>query len=217
MDDWFNSITFFKTEKYHDLELFVKNERNQGKSILPAEDDVFNALRYTPLNKVKVVILGQDPYPNKRHAHGLSFSIPKETQDIPKSLKNIIKELESDIGVKKTNGNLLGWAEQGVMLLNTVLTVEEGLSNSHKNKGWEKLTKEVISVINTTKDHVVFILWGGKAQKMKKWIDSVKHYILEAPHPSPLSSYRGFFGSQPFSKTNTYLKQHGKKPIDWKL
>lgn len=215
MNNWLETIPFFKTEQYSQLDQFVRSERNQGKSILPAEDDVFNALKLTPLDQVKVVILGQDPYPNKRHAHGLSFSIPETTKDIPKSLKNIFKELESDVGIKKTTGSLIGWARQGVMLLNTVLTVEEGLSNSHKGKGWENLTKEIITTINSQLEHVVFILWGGKAQKMKKWIAVEKHLVLESPHPSPLSSYRGFFGSQPFSKANAYLIQNNKKPIDW--
>ncbi|UYP46668.1 Uracil-DNA glycosylase [Candidatus Lokiarchaeum ossiferum] len=217
MNDWLEALPFFKTEQYSQLDQFVRSERSQGKSILPAEEDVFNALKFTPLEQVKVVILGQDPYPNKRHAHGLSFSIPETTPDIPKSLKNIFKELESDVGVKKTTGSLIGWAKQGVMLLNTVLTVEEGLSNSHKSKGWEKLTKEIITTISSQRDHVVFILWGGKAQKMKKWIATEKHLILESPHPSPLSSYRGFFGSHPFSQVNEYLSKNKRKPIDWSL
>jgi len=217
MESWRSSLDFFSSPVFAELETFVSEERRQGKSILPAARDVFNALKFTPVHAVKVVILGQDPYPNKRHAHGLAFSIPKETADIPKSLQNILKELKSDVGIQASSGNLTAWAKQGVLLLNTVLTVEEGKSHAHKSKGWEILTREMIQLINQECEHVVFILWGNHAQKMTKWISPEKHLILAAPHPSPLSSYRGFFGSKPFSQTNQYLIQHGKDPINWEI
>jgi uracil-DNA glycosylase len=211
MQKW-TELPFFQNE-YPLLEAFLKSDSR--KKILPAEGDELNALKFSPWNEIKVVILGQDPYPNRRHAHGLAFSIPEECPDIPKSLKNILKELESDLGIKKSDGSLIGWAKQGVLLLNTVLTVVESQSNSHKGKGWEVLTKQIIEKINSAKKHIVFILWGNFAQKMGKNVDSTRHLVVKSPHPSPLSSYRGFFGSKPFSKTNNYLKQHGIKPINW--
>ena len=217
MESWRKVISYFKTESFLNLQKFMEQERSIGKSILPKKEDVFNALSLTPFNDVKVVILGQDPYPNKRHAHGLAFSIPKLEQDIPKSLKNILKELESDIGIVSRSGNLEKWARNGVLLLNTVLTVEEGMSNSHKGKGWETLTSEIIATVNEKLDHVVFILWGRRAQKFKKKISSTKHFIIESPHPSPLSSYRGFFGSKPFSRANSYLAKMNKPQINWQI
>ncbi|MHA1520651.1 MAG: uracil-DNA glycosylase [Promethearchaeota archaeon] len=213
--DWEDRIPFFHSQEYLKINTLLEEKRASGESILPAEKDVFNAFKFTPFKKVKVVILGQDPYPNKRHAHGLAFSIPKSTPDIPKSLKNIFKELDQDMQIKITHGNLESWAQQGVLLLNTVLTVTEGDSNSHKSLGWQKLTTEVIQTINDDKEHCVFILWGLKAQKLKKYITNPNHYILESPHPSPLSSYRGFFGSKCFSKTNDYLQKSGLEPINW--
>lgn len=217
MKDWQDQLDFFSSDEYARIMKFLEDERASGKSVLPAEDDVFNALKYTPFEAVKVVIIGQDPYPNKRHAHGLAFSIPKETTDIPQSLRNILKELEDDLGIKATGGNLAKWAKQGVMLLNYTLTVEEGKSNSHKSIGWNKLTKEIIQLINTRKNNIVFLLWGRFAQNLCKNIDHEKHCIIESPHPSPLSAYRGFFGSKPFSKTNEYLKKNKIGPIDWSL
>ncbi|MHA1680006.1 MAG: uracil-DNA glycosylase [Promethearchaeota archaeon] len=215
MNDWLQAAGFFASPEYYKIRDFLKAERDAGKSILPAENDIFNALKYTPIDRVKVVIVGQDPYPNKRHAHGLCFSIPKTTKDIPKSLANILKELKADLGIETTNGNLTKWTEQGVLLLNRVLTVEEGKSNSHKGIGWEKLTEEIIRIIDQRRNNVVFLLWGAHAQKCSKFITEDRHYIIEAPHPSPLSAYRGFFGSRPFSKANEYLEANGMVPIDW--
>jgi len=217
MKSWLESVDFFQTTKYQEMQIFLKEQRNSGKKILPEEDDVFNALKFTPLDKVKVVILGQDPYPNPQHAHGLAFSIPKTTLDIPKSLQNILKELDSDLGIQSTNGNLEQWAREGVLLLNTVLTVEQGNSNSHKSIGWKKLTTEIIKNVNSKCPHVVFILWGRQAQTYSKYIDESKHLIITSPHPSPLSSYRGFFGSKPFSRTNAFLLHHKIDPINWEL
>ncbi len=215
LEDWFNSVPYFSTAEFQKTIEFVNNERAQGKSILPKAEDMFNALKYTRLKDVKVVILGQDPYPNKHHAHGLSFSIPKNEMDIPRTLKNIFKELESDLGIKCDSGNLESWAKQGVLLLNRVLTVEEGLSNSHKSKGWEKLTEAIIKAVNEKCAHVVFILWGNPAQTVEKWIDTSKHLIIKSAHPSPLSASRGFFGSKCFSRTNEFLKQHNLPEINW--
>lgn len=217
MNDWKTELAFFDSNKYKELEDFLEQERAEGKSILPSEDDVFNALEYTPLEDVKVVIVGQDPYPNKRHAHGLAFSIPKETEDIPKSLKNILKELESDIGATASSGNLVSWAKQGVLLLNRVLTVEEGNANSHRRKGWEVLTEEIIRLVSNKRHNIVFILWGRNAQECEKFIEKDNHLVIKSPHPSPLAAYRGFFDSKPFSKTNNFLNQNGIKPIDWSI
>ncbi|MHA1673565.1 MAG: uracil-DNA glycosylase [Promethearchaeota archaeon] len=215
MKDWEDRISFFQSPEFLKIMEILDHKRKTGESILPAEDDVLNAFKFTPFEKVKVVILGQDPYPNKRHAHGLAFSIPKTTPDIPKSLKNIFKELDQDLGITITHGNLESWAQQGILLLNTVLTVTEGDSNSHKSLGWQALTTEVIQTIDADKEHCVFILWGLKAQKLKKYIKNPHHLIIESPHPSPLSSYRGFFGSKCFSKTNAYLESMGLTPINW--
>ncbi len=217
MESWNATIDYFQSQEYLELQQFLDQERLEHKIILPKQSDIFNALKLTPISKVKVVILGQDPYPNPQHAHGLAFSIPKTTPDIPKSLQNILKELKSDVGIVATSGNLENWAKQGVLLLNTVLTVEQGNSNSHKRKGWEVLTTEIIHKVSEECDHVVFILWGRQAQQKRKLIDSSKHLILESPHPSPLSSYRGFFGSKPFSKANQFLDSHGIAGINWQI
>lgn len=212
--EW-HDLPFFT--EHRDVEMFnlVQKDRQSGIRVLPDDDKIYNALAFTPLLSVKVVILGQDPYPNAQHAMGLSFSIPETCHDIPMSLRNIFKELHSDVGVTKPNGSLVGWAHQGVLLLNACLTLQEGRSNSHQGKGWEKLTKEMIATINTTKQHVVFILWGGFAQKLGKDIDPTRHCIIKSVHPSPLSAHSGFFGSKPFSQTNTYLRTHGLAEIDW--
>ncbi|MDH5426474.1 MAG: uracil-DNA glycosylase, partial [Gammaproteobacteria bacterium] len=178
-------------------------------------DQWFNALNTTPLDKVKVVILGQDPYPTPGHAHGLCFSVLPDVRPIPKSLINIYKELYTDVGITNDHGNLQSWAEQGVLLLNSVLTVESGQANSHQGKGWEIFTDKVISVVNELKRPVIFILWGGYAQKKGVMIDDTRHLVIRSPHPSPLSAYRGFFGSQPFSQVNKFLKQHGQSEINW--
>jgi uracil-DNA glycosylase len=168
------------------------------------------------LPKVKVVILGQDPYPTKGHAHGLAFSVDKSVKPLPKSLQNIYKELQSDVSITAPlNGELLHWAEQGVLLLNTVLTVHEGRPDSHSGKGWERFTDAVLTAVNRYTENTVFILWGAKAQAKVSLIDLERHFVIQSPHPSPLSAYRGFFGSKPFSRTNAYLINQGKKPIIW--
>ena len=201
-----------------ELEAFLESEMSADKSILPPKAHWFEALNATPLDKVKVVILGQDPYPTKGHAHGLCFSVQKQVTPLPKSLQNINKELYDDLEIDNSHtGYLLPWAEQGILLLNAVLTVEEGKVNAHKDKGWEQFTDKVISVINAQCENVVFVLWGAYAQKKGKHIDTSKHLVINDPHPSPLSAYRGFFGSKPFSRVNAYLKSHGKEPIGWAL
>lgn len=180
-------------------------------------DNIFTAFNLTPFEKIKVVILGQDPYHGKGQAQGLAFSVP-EGMLLPPSLRNILLEYHDDLGyVMPSRGDLSKWAEEGVFLLNTVLTVRAGEAHSHKGRGWETFTDAVIRLISDKKENVVFILWGKPAQDKSKLIDESKHLILKAPHPSPLSSYRGFFGSKPFTKTNTYLIEHGIKEIDWKL
>lgn len=197
---------------------FLATEIAAGKTILPEPQNWFNALNSTSLENIKVVIIGQDPYPTLGHAHGLSFSVMPELKPLPKSLLNINKELESDLGVLNHHtGYLQPWAEQGVLLLNAVLTVEAGNANAHQNQGWEAFTNAVIELINQKTANTVFILWGAYAQKKAKQINQTKHLILKSPHPSPLSAYRGFFGSQPFSKTNQYLKENRKKTINWQL
>lgn len=200
------------------LEHFLQQQLAAGKSILPPTALWFNALNSTPFEQVKVVILGQDPYPNPGHAHGLCFSVQPDVTPLPKSLQNINKELLSDLQIdNRHHGCLQSWAEQGVLLLNAVLTVEAHHSNSHQNRGWERFTDQIIDAINRDKSHCVFILWGGYAQKKGRLIDRSRHLVLESAHPSPLSAYRGFFGSRPFSQTNHYLQQHGLSPIDWQL
>ncbi|MBU1668559.1 uracil-DNA glycosylase [bacterium] len=200
------------------LKNFLFTEKELGKNILPRASLWFNALNSTPLDKVKVVILGQDPYPTVGHAHGLCFSVLPEVQPLPKSLLNINKELQDDLGINNFNtGYLQPWAEQGVLLLNAVLTVEAGKTNAHQGKGWEQFTDRVIQVISEHCDNVVFVLWGAYAQKKGAAIDGTRHLIIKSPHPSPLSAYRGFFGSRPFSRANEYLMAHGKNEINWKV
>ena len=201
-------------EYYQELQAFVQKRRAEVR-VFPEEKNVFNALELTPFESVKVVILGQDPYHGFGQAHGLSFSVQKGTP-LPPSLKNIYKELQEDIGGEfPTEGDLSHWAQQGVLLLNTVLTVEEGNANSHKGMGWETLTNRLIESLNELKHPVIFILWGKPAQDKEKLITNPNHVILKAPHPSPLSAYRGFFGSKPFSKVNDILIQQGQTPIRW--
>lgn len=184
-------------------------------TVYPAFADIFNAFKRCPFSNVQVVLLGQDPYHGTNQAHGLAFSVPG-TITIPPSLKNIYKERLSDLGIPiPASGNLEAWADQGVLLLNTTLTVLPGLPGSHQKLGWEEFTDAVIKKISAEKEHVVFILWGNHAATKAPYINRNKHYVLMAPHPSPLSAYKGFFGSKPFSKTNTYLTTYGKKPIDW--
>lgn len=186
-------------------------------TVYPSKENLFQALKLTPYEDTKVVILGQDPYHGPGQAHGLSFSVMPGVR-IPPSLVNIYKELHSDLGVPiPNNGYLVPWAKQGVLLLNTVLTVREGQANSHKDLGWERFTDAVIEKLNEREKPVVFILWGSHAQKKGAFIDRGKHQVLKSVHPSPLSAHRGFFGSRPFSKTNAFLESHGMEPIDWSI
>ena len=216
MTTW-NEILAEEMQKdyYQELQTFVQKRRAEVR-VFPEEKNVFNALELTPFESVKVVILGQDPYHGFGQAHGLSFSVQKGIP-LPPSLKNIYKELQEDIGGElPTEGDLSHWAKQGVLLLNTVLTVEEGNANSHKGMGWERLTNRLIESLNELKHPVIFILWGKPAQDKEKLITNPSHVILKSPHPSPLSAYRGFFGSKPFSKVNDILIQQGQTPIRWK-
>jgi uracil-DNA glycosylase len=183
----------------------------------PPKEDIFTAFNMTPLKKVKVVIIGQDPYHGEGQAHGLAFSVKKDVKT-PPSLKNIYKELNDDLGVEiPTHGNLEAWAKQGVLMINNVLTVEQGKAGSHQKKGWEKFTDKVISIINEHTSNTVFLLWGSPAQKKASKVDETKHLLLKSVHPSPLSAYRGFFGCKHFSKTNDYLKLKNKSQINWQI
>ncbi len=195
------------------LGVFVKNEY-KNKICYPQYKDIFNALRYTDYDEVKVVILGQDPYHGENEAHGLSFSVRDDVKR-PPSLNNIFKELESDLGIKKTNNDLTNWAKQGVLLLNSIMSVVKDTPLSHKEKGWEIFTDNIIKLLNEREQPIVFILWGGYARSKKKLITNKNHYIVESVHPSPLSAYNGFFGSKPFSKTNNFLISKNIIPIDW--
>ena len=197
------------------LEVFIKKEKTSGKVIHPPNNLIFNAFKLTPFNKVKVIILGQDPYHGKNQAHGLSFSVQSGIK-YPPSLKNIFKELATDLQTDPPiQENLENWAAQGVLLLNNCLTVEEGIPRSHKEIGWEKFTKSVIDNLNKKKKNLVFILWGKDAKLKGQNVDKTKHLIIQSPHPSPLSAYKGFFGSRPFSQTNTYLINNKLTPIQW--
>lgn len=206
----------FEKPYYLNLHNFLKEEYSNQK-IHPDMYHIFEALEETPFEQVKVVILGQDPYHGPHQAHGLSFSVQPGVK-VPPSLKNVYKELQSDLGFSPVNhGYLISWAQQGVLLLNTILTVREGQAFSHRGKGWEILTDTIIQKLNNRKDPVIFILWGKPAQQKKTMIDTSRHVVLCAPHPSPLSAHRGFFGSKPFSKTNEALLAMEKAPIDWRL
>ncbi len=206
----------FRDEKYLKIRAFLKEEYSHHV-VYPDMYDIFNCFKYTPLDKVKAVILGQDPYHNEGQAHGLCFSV-QDGVEPPPSLVNIYKELHDDLGCPvPKSGNLTNWTKQGVLLLNTALTVRAHLANSHKNCGWTWFTDNVISLISEKREHVVFILWGGNARSKKPLIDAKKHLILECAHPSPLSAYNGFFGCRHFSKTNDYLQAHGIAPINWDL
>ena len=217
-NDWLPAIQGeFRKPYYRELYTFVREEYSRTVVYPPAED-IFNAFHFTPLSEVKVLLLGQDPYHNVNQAHGLSFSVLPEQKEIPPSLQNIYKELHDDLGCYiPNNGYLKKWADQGVMLLNTVLTVRAHQANSHHDIGWEQFTDAAIRVLNEQDRPMVFILWGRPAQAKKAMLNNPKHMILEAPHPSPLSAYRGFFGSRPFSKTNDFLREHGLEPIDWQI
>lgn len=199
------------------LKQFLRAEKDLGKVIYPHSSNWFHALEVSPLDEVKVVILGQDPYHQPNQAHGLCFSVLPGIKT-PPSLVNMYKELHSDLGIEPVNhGYLETWAQQGVLLINAVLTVEDSHANAHQGKGWEQFTDKIIATVNEQCEHVVFMLWGSYAQKKGAMIDHSRHLVLKAPHPSPLSAYRGFFGCQHFSKANAYLQQHGKRTIDWRL
>lgn len=216
-NDW-ESLHFFTSSHFGDVVTFLKEEKQQGKLVLPEFANVLNALALTPLEHVKVVILGQDPYPTPGHANGLAFSVSADVRPLPKSLKNIFKELHDDIGCPiPKSGDLTKWAERGVLLLNTTLTVESGRPASHAGKGWEVLTTEIIQTVNDFRENVVFILWGKSAAVKARLIDEPKHLVITAPHPSPLSAHTGFFRSKPFSKTDAFLTSRGIEPIDWSL
>jgi uracil-DNA glycosylase len=201
-----------------ELKKFLKDEKEGGHKIYPKGGDIFNAFNKTPFNNVKVVILGQDPYHGEQQAHGLSFSVQKGI-GIPPSLRNIYKELATDIeGFKiPCHGDLTAWAEQGVLLLNASLTVRAGSPGSHQKKGWEEFTDNVIKTISDKREGIIFILWGSFAQAKEELIDKTKHHIIKSPHPSPFSADRGFFGSKPFSKTNEILLKQGEKTVDWQI
>ena len=213
---WYSDISFFKEDNEHFLN--VRNKLSEtfksGSEVFPPLTKIFRAFDETPFEQTKVVILGQDPYPTVGHANGLAFSVESDVKPLPKSLINIFKELKSDIGVDRTDGDLTAWAKQGVLLLNDSLTVVEGKPGSHSAIGWEYLTNEVLEKLSSNKKNLVFILWGKKAQAKKKFIVG-DHLIIESPHPSPLSAHRGFFGSKPFSRTNKYLIEHNKRKIEW--
>ncbi|AGX45299.1 uracil-DNA glycosylase [Clostridium saccharobutylicum] len=216
-NDWKNYLdSEFKKDYYIKLKKFLVNEYN-SKVIYPNMYDLFNALHFTPYSKVKIVILGQDPYHGPNQAHGLSFSVNPGVKT-PPSLINIYKELHTDLGCYiPNNGYLKKWADQGVLLLNTVLTVRAGEANSHRNKGWEEFTTKVIQILNDKETPIVFILWGNNAISKEKLITNPKHLIIKSVHPSPLSASRGFFGSKPFSKTNDFLIKTNQTPIDWQI
>ncbi len=206
----------FEKDYYKKLRVFLANEY-RSRTVYPDMYDIFNALKYTSYSDVKAIMIGQDPYHGEGQAHGLCFSV-KRGVDIPPSLKNIYKELESDVGFKApSHGELIEWAKQGVLMLNAVLTVRAGEANSHKGMGWETFTDKVIELLNLRDEPIVFLLWGGNARRKKALITNPKHTVLEAAHPSPLSAYNGFFGCRHFSKTNEVLTKMGNSPIDWTL
>ena len=216
-NDWLDAISEeFKKPYYKELYTFVKEEYGKAVISQPAEV-IFNAFHFTPLSKVKV-LLGQDPYHNVNQAHGLSFSVPTSQKDIPPSLQNIYQELHDDVGCYiPNNGYLKKWADQGVLLLNTVLTVRAHQANSHQKKGWEKFTDAIIEAVNAQERPIVYLLWGKPAQSKIPMLTNPNHLILKAPHPSPLSAYRGFFGCRHFSQANAFLTAHGAEPIDWQI
>jgi uracil-DNA glycosylase len=216
---WMNVLSVeFQQDYFKNLMEFITSEKNKGKLIFPSSADIYNAFNLTPLSKVKVVILGQDPYHGDGQAHGLSFSV-KDDIKLPPSLKNMFKELEDDIDAFQlpTSGNLSKWAAQGVLLLNAILTVEAHKAASHQKQGWEQFTDNVIKLVSKECEHVVFLLWGKYAEQKERLIDEQKHLILKAAHPSPFSAYRGFFGCKHFSKVNEYLNSEGRTAIDWVL
>lgn len=215
--EWANALeNEFNSSYFRELKTFLGEEKKQY-SILPPSQQIFSAFEYTPLSKVKVVIIGQDPYHGEGQAHGLCFSVNKNVK-IPPSLQNIFKELNYDLGIKfPQHGDLTKWSDQGVLLLNATLTVRKGMAGSHQGKGWEQFTDSVIRIVSLQKENVVFLLWGNYAQQKSKLIDPTKHLILQAPHPSPFSAHTGFLGCKHFSMTNEFLKSKGLDPIDWQL
>ena len=217
-NDWLEAIQGeFRKPYYRELFQFVKEEYSRTV-VYPSAGDIFNALHFTPLKDVKVLVLGQDPYHGENQAHGLSFSVPVSQKDIPPSLQNIYKELQEDLGCYiPNNGYLKKWADQGVLLLNTVLTVRAHQANSHQGKGWEQFTDAIIQAVNAQDRPVVYMLWGRPAQSKIPMLTNKKHLILKAPHPSPLSAYRGFFGCKHFSQANAFLETNGVAPIDWQI
>lgn len=216
--DWLPAVRAeFKKPYYRELYQFVRKEYESG-TVFPPADQIFNALHLTPLSKVKVVILGQDPYHNEHQAHGLCFSVPEDQREIPPSLINIYRELHDDVGCRMPQtGCLTKWAEQGVLLLNTVLTVRAHQPNSHRNHGWEQFTDAIIRAVETQDRPIVYMLWGTPAQSKAPMVTNPRHLVLKAPHPSPLSAYRGFFGCRHFSQCNEFLQAHAVTPIDWQL
>ena len=218
-NDWDDILAGeFDKEYYKKLRQFLITEYRNG-TVYPDMNDIFNALKYTPYSKVRAVILGQDPYHEPGQAHGMAFSVRKGVEQ-PPSLVNIFKELEEDLGIPrppKDNGYLVPWAVQGVLLLNTVLTVRAHAANSHQNKGWETFTDRVIELLNEREQPMVFILWGGKAKAKSALITNSRHLVLTGAHPSPLSAYNGFFGGRYFSRTNEFLSEHGEGEIDWEI
>ncbi|MBP3617046.1 MAG: uracil-DNA glycosylase [Lachnospiraceae bacterium] len=216
-NDWLPAVNAeFKKPYYAELYKFVKEEYSKV-AVFPPADEIFSALHLTPLSKVKVVIIGQDPYHNVGQAHGLCFSVRPEVE-IPPSLVNIYKELQSDLGCKiPNNGYLVKWAEQGVLLLNTVLTVRAHQANSHQGKGWEQFTDAIIRAVNAEDRPIAYLLWGRPAQSKMSMLDNPKHKVFTAPHPSPLSAHRGFFGCKHFSQANAFLEENGLEPIDWQI
>ena len=217
-NDWLPAVEAeFKKPYYKDLYKFVKQEYETHQVFPPAED-IFNAFHFTPLKNVKVLLLGQDPYHNVHQAHGLSFSVPTDQKEIPPSLQNIYKELQADLGCYiPNNGYLKKWADQGVLLLNTVLTVRAHAPASHQGRGWEQFTDAIIRAVNEQDRPIVYMLWGKPAQSKIPMLTNPKHLILKAPHPSPLSDYRGFFGCKHFSQANAFLEENGIEPIDWQI
>lgn len=219
MDTWQQALGAEKSEPYfQDILARVRAEREAGHTVYPPAADVFNAFRHTEFADVKVVILGQDPYHNVNQAHGLAFSV-REGVAVPPSLLNIYKELSDDVAgfVPPPHGCLNAWARQGVLLLNTVLTVRAHQAHSHADYGWERFTDRVIAQLDAHREHLVFLLWGSHAQRKAAFVDGRRHLVLKAPHPSPLSAYRGFFGCRHFSQANAYLREHGIAEIDWRL
>jgi uracil-DNA glycosylase len=216
--DWLPAVRAeFAKPYYRELYQFVRKEYESG-TVYPPADQIFNALHLTPLGKVKVVILGQDPYHNVHQAHGLCFSVPEDQREIPPSLINIYRELHDDVGCRMPQtGCLTKWAEQGVLLLNTVLTVRAHQANSHRNHGWEQFTDAIIRAVETQDRPIVYMLWGTPAQSKAPMVTNPKHLVLKATHPSPLSAYRGFFGCRHFSQCNEFLETHGETPVDWQL